>query len=176
MTTHRVRSGDGWVELPVAGLAGEGLVVPNVAGVVRRPDGAVLLQRRDKPGEDVRGRHELPAGKWRAGETAVQAVEREVFEETGIRVVVEAAVADRVEAMEGRPFETVTPIATVIGVEGAYPALVLAFACSGDGEPRAQAGETADPEWLAPEEIRRLLEAPERFTGPAAAILRAVLG
>ena len=45
----------------------------------------ILLQRRDKPGEVVRGRWEVPGGRWRAGERPDVAVAREVEEETGVR-------------------------------------------------------------------------------------------
>ena len=175
---HRVWVGDGWVDLPVAELAGEALVVPNVAGVVV-PDEAcasVLLQRRDKPGEVVRGRFEVPSGRWRAGETAEEAVRREVLEETGLEVeAVLAPPVRRVHADPSRPFEVIEPLAVTVGVGGAYPALHLAFVCVARGRPLARPGETADPRWCPVEEIRRLLEDPSRFTGPTLAILTAFL-
>ncbi|NIR37880.1 MAG: hypothetical protein GWN79_27365, partial [Actinobacteria bacterium] len=67
------------------------------------------------------------------------------------------------------------PLVTVVGVEGAYPALVLVFACEADGTPRALPGETADPGWYPPDEVAALLEEPEQFTGPAALALGIVL-
>ena len=175
---HRVWVGDGWVDLPVAELAGEALVVPNVAGVVV-PDEAcasVLLQRRDKPGEVVRGRFEVPSGRWRAGETAEEAVRREVLEETGLEVeAVLAPPARRVHADPSRPFEVIEPLAVTVGVAGAYPALHLAFVCVARGRPLARPGESADPRWYPVDEVRSLLEDPARFTGPALAILTAFL-
>ncbi len=47
---------------------------------------AMLLQRRDKVGEPVRGKLELPGGRWRAGEPPEVAVAREVKEETGLDI------------------------------------------------------------------------------------------
>jgi 8-oxo-dGTP pyrophosphatase MutT (NUDIX family) len=159
-------------------MAGEALVVPNVAAVVV-PDercAEVLLQRRDKPGEVVRGRLELPSGRWRAGETAEEAVRREVVEETGLEVeAVLAPSALRVHADPSRPFEVVFPAAVSVGVAGAYPALHLAFVCVARGRPVARPGESADPRWYPVDEVRRLLEDPARFTGPALAILTAFL-
>ena len=69
---HRVWTGDRWIDLPVPESGGEPVVVPNVAALVLgEPDlSTVLLQRRDKPGEVVRGRWEVPGGRWRAGESA----------------------------------------------------------------------------------------------------------
>jgi 8-oxo-dGTP pyrophosphatase MutT (NUDIX family) len=71
--------------------AREALVVPNVCGLVRRRGAgpAVLIQKRWKPHSDPDnlGRWELPGGKWRALEPAMDCLRREVEEETGIRDV-----------------------------------------------------------------------------------------
>ena len=175
--THPVLVDGRWVHLPVAAMGGEALVVPNVAALVHPPGSpdSILLQRRDKPGEAVRGRLEIPMGRWRAGETPSEAVVREVEEETGLRVIEVAAAGGRHEAAPNRPFLSVTPLAVTIGVEGAYPALHLAFACVAEGDPRPAPGETSEPGWYQTAEVRRMIEAPERFTGPALAILASVL-
>ncbi len=172
---HRVRVDGGWIEMPVAELAGEALVVPNVAALVvpDRDATAVLLQRRDKPGEAVRGRLELPGGRWRAGEAAETALRREVSEETGLIVQeVLGRPSDTVRADPERPFQVVRPVAVTVGVDGAYPALHLAFLCVASGTPVGQDGETRDPRWYDLDELRRLLDEPSRFTGPALGILK----
>lgn len=56
------------------------LMVPAVAAVIRDSDGRVLFQ------QDRRGAWSLPAGAIEPGETPAQAVMREVWEETGLRV------------------------------------------------------------------------------------------
>ena len=78
--THPVLVDGRWVHLPVAAMGGEALVLPNVAALVHPPGSpdSILLQRRDKPGEAVRGRLEIPMGRWRAGETPAEAVVREM--------------------------------------------------------------------------------------------------
>lgn len=173
MSTHRVWDGAAWRDVPVADLGGEPLVVANVAALVFPDDrrAELLLQRRDRPGEPVRGLLELPSGRWRAGETPAEAVAREVVEETGLRVREVEAPVRRYEAHRRRPFLSLDPLAITVGVEGAYPALHLVFACLAEGEPRALAGETADPRWYRLEEVRRALETPGDFTGPTVAIL-----
>jgi 8-oxo-dGTP diphosphatase len=55
------------------------------AGAVVRDDGRLLLVRRGT--EPQKGRWSVPGGRVEPGETAVEAVVREVAEETGLRVV-----------------------------------------------------------------------------------------
>jgi ADP-ribose pyrophosphatase YjhB (NUDIX family) len=61
--------------------------LPGVGAVVLRDDGHVLLIRRGKPPRH--GQWSLPGGLHEIGETAEQAVAREVLEETGIEVAVD---------------------------------------------------------------------------------------
>ena len=61
-------------------------VVRVAAGVLRQPDGRVLLAQRP-PGKIAAGRWEFPGGKIEAGETPRVALERELHEEIGIQVV-----------------------------------------------------------------------------------------
>jgi len=55
------------------------------AGLLLRPDGQLLLAQRPQ-GKPWAGWWELPGGKLDAGETVLQALARELFEELGIRV------------------------------------------------------------------------------------------
>jgi len=56
-----------------------------VAGVLRDTRGRILLARRTE-GRDLAGAWEFPGGKLESGESAWQALERELFEELGIRI------------------------------------------------------------------------------------------
>lgn len=170
---HRVLVDGRWVEVPVASMGEESLVVPVVAALVF-PDEhrrSIVLQRRDKR-DAVRGRWEIPMGRWRAGETPDQALRREVEEETGLRVLRVESPETRHEASEGRPFLALQPLTVTVGVEGAYPALHLCFACVAEGELRAMPGETTEPRWVGLDEVSAMLGDPASFTGPAFAILR----
>jgi 8-oxo-dGTP pyrophosphatase MutT (NUDIX family) len=165
-----------WIQAPVAGMGGEALVVPNIAALVlREGTGDLLLQRRDKP-EVVRGLLEIPTGRWRAGETPWEALSREVAEETGLTVRSMTGEGRRLEVHPGRPVQALQPAAVVVGSSGAYPALLVAFACLADGDPRPLPGETADPRWYALDEVRALLADPAQFTATAYAVLVAWLG
>lgn len=56
-----------------------------VAGVLRDVRGRILLARRTE-GRDLAGAWEFPGGKVEPGESAWQALERELFEELGVRI------------------------------------------------------------------------------------------
>ncbi len=171
--TYPVWHGSGWVDATVPTLDGEALVLPGVAAILY-PDttrSAVLLQRRDKPGEPTRGLLEIPTGKWQAGESARTAVRREVREETGLDVVDFLHEEVRVEPQYGRPFVAVQPLTTAVGVDGAYPTLIVAFECVARGDPVPAPGDAVDPAWYSWPELGELLNVPAHFTGPSFAIL-----
>ena len=68
--------------LPLAGRP----VVDVAVGVVRAPDGRVLLAQR-RAGKDAAGFWELPGGQVEPGESAAHAAERELLEEVGVRAL-----------------------------------------------------------------------------------------
>ena len=57
-----------------------------VLGVLMRPDGKYLVTRRRMDKEWAAGWWEVPGGGVRAGESSIDAVSREILEETGIDV------------------------------------------------------------------------------------------
>ena len=59
--------------------------VVRVAAAVIEKDGRVLLTRRG-PGLDSAGRWEFPGGKLEPGESAAEALRREIEEELGLRI------------------------------------------------------------------------------------------
>jgi ADP-ribose pyrophosphatase YjhB (NUDIX family) len=169
---------DGWLEVAVPEMGGEAIVVPNVGAVVLDETGEhLLLQRRDKPGEPVRGMLELPGGRWRAGEAPDRAVAREVAEETGVELVEIIAAVERIDTEPNRACAIARPVAVINGLEGTYPSLHVLFECVGRGEPRPQPGETADPHWWPIGEVKELLaEFPSKFIDQTRAMLLAYFG
>ncbi len=179
MSGYRVWLGEGWGEVAVPEMDGEAVVVPNVAALVFPDLGwdRLLLQRRDKPGEPVRGRLELPGGRWRPGEAPDVTVVREVQEETGLEVTAVAAGGERHRGEAHRSYGIARPVAVVTGLEGAYPSLHVLFECYARGTPRPVAGETLDPRWWPVVEVEELLRAdPAAFVGHTRAMLLAAFG
>lgn len=171
--TYPVWSEERWIDVPVPEMGGEPLVVPNVAAIVLSTDRSkMLLQRRDKVGEPVRGKLEIPGGRWGAGEPPEVAVAREVAEETGLKLVEPVAGIERIYLSPNRACGVAFPVAVVNGVAGTYPSLHVVFECVSEGEPRAQAGETADPRWWGLDEVRTMVaEQPESFVDQTRAML-----
>ena len=153
---------------------GEAVVLPHIAGTVFRGSQCdeILLQKRDKAGEPVRGRSELPGGRWRAGELPDVALAREVAEETGVQLL---AVSGSIEHLSLEPHVSSgigRPVAVVSGSEGAYPALHVLFECRGTGEPRPEVAKTAEPAWWPVERaLGRLAQSPEDFVWSTRAML-----
>ena len=165
--------------MPVPISDGEAIVVPNVVGVVFKDTERteILLQRRDKPGEVVRGRLEMPGGRWRAGELPDVALAREVQEETGVTLLAVSGAVEHPRLEPNVSFGVARPVAVISGAEGAYPALVVLFECYGTGEPRALPDETADPRWWALADVLELLAgSPEEFVWHTRAALAAYFG
>jgi 8-oxo-dGTP diphosphatase len=103
--------------------------------IVRRPDGHVLLIRRPDDARTDPGLWDLPGGKMDHGETLEQVLEREVGEETGLRVAVGGVV--HISYFEKEPFWVTC----------------VTFACDCDGGDVSLSGEHAEFDWVDPAAI-----------------------
>lgn len=171
---HRVWDGSDEVEVDVPVSGGENVMVPVIRAIVHPPGDprTVLLQRRDIPDESVRGRLEIPGGRWRSGEDPADAIRREVAEETGLTVT-------RVRGVSGHAIDdarliaAIEPLVVVAGVAGAFPAAHIVVVAEAAGALRAEDGETSDVRWWPLDEILDLLgEDPDAFIPSSAVALR----
>lgn len=104
-----------------------------VAAVIER-EGKILITRRPA-GAHLAGLWEFPGGKPQAGESAAEALRREIEEELGAEV----RVGERIDA-----------------VEWPYPdklVRIAFFRCQVSGEPRPLEGQ--EMAWVAPAELPR---------------------
>ena len=91
-------------------------VVPCVGAVVLDDAGRLLLVRRGR--EPDRGLWSLPGGRVEPGEAGADAVAREVFEETGLRVAVGTPVGSvRIPAGDGVVYDVTDYRCTLTGPE-----------------------------------------------------------
>jgi 8-oxo-dGTP diphosphatase len=111
------------------------------AAIIR--DGHVLVAMRAKPGA-AKGRFTLPGGVVEAGETLIEAVVREVAEETGLAVEPVALAGHREFIVRD----------TDSRVQRHF--VILCFACrwvSGEARPNEELSETC---WVRPSELAAL--------------------
>ena len=140
------------VDVPMSG--GENVMVPVIRAIVRskaHPD-SIVLQRRDDPAESVRGLLEIPGGRWRSGESPIDAISREIAEETGLEVTGVVGVSiERID--DRRSVASVRPLVVVAGVDGAFPAVHTVLVVDAVGELRGASGESADVRWWRTDEV-----------------------
>jgi ADP-ribose pyrophosphatase YjhB (NUDIX family) len=141
---------------PACGFVHYDNPAPTVQAWIRRGDGCYLALRRDR--EPLRGRWNMPGGFVEAYEAPVDAIRREVDEETGLAIT---------------GLELIGAFASRYGPEG-LAIVDLAYHCELDGPDRLEVSEeSSEGRWFA------LYEFPEpAFDGEreALALLRARAG
>ena len=122
---------------PACGFVGYANSQPTASAVVRSDDGRLLLARRAGPPDE--GKWDLPGGFLEEGEHPLDAVVRELREETGLEI---------------EPLELIAVEMDVYG-DGDYAPATLnlywtARVVSGDPEP---ADDVSELRWFRPEEL-----------------------
>ena len=122
---------------PACGFVGYANSQPTASAVVRADDGSILLARRAGPPDE--GKWDLPGGFLEEGEHPLDAVARELREETGLEI---------------EPLELVAVEMDVYGDAEDAPATLnlywTARVVSGDPEPADDVGELR---WFRPDEL-----------------------
>lgn len=147
----------------------ESLVVPNIYGLVRSRGAdqpGILLQERWKPDSDLAnsGRLELPGGKWRAFEPALDCLWREVEEETGLVIDVDPAMAST-HRLGDDTVDVLTPPMVVQMTSGPYPSVLVVIPYTASGTPASTGDGSRNAAWHEIDAVRDMLGAsPHRFT------------
>lgn len=114
--------------------------IVGVGAVVLRGRQVLLVRRASEP---LRGQWSLPGGMLELGETLRQAVEREVLEETGLRVRVDEVI---------EVFDSIIPDADG---RTQFHYVLIDFLChSQSGEPRA-GSDVSEVTWAGVDELER---------------------
>jgi len=102
---------------------------------------------------------EFPAGKLQEYEDAFVALRREVYEETSL-IITQIQGESNVYHREvlGYDVRTFLPYCVTQNMSGGYSILLNTFICEADGEPVAQVGETAAPQWWPISKLRLKFE------------------
>lgn len=144
-----------WLE-----MSSETLVLPNVYGLIRDSAGGVLIQRRWKPRSDpdTLGMWELPGGKWRAGESAQDCLQRELQEECGLGL---SSVDGRFvkHSHLGQHVETSTPLLVVQMLVGPYTSVLVIYSGFSNGQPAPQGDGARDAHFMKLADLQHALTA-----------------
>lgn len=120
----------------------------------------IVIQRRTKT--DSSYKFELPGGRIEPFESLVQALIREVKEETGLDVYEIEGNETRVDTIGINPefeVECLKPFAAYQTVKGPVDSVGYYFRCKAKGELLEAGDETADIEWMKVRELLKLFVA-----------------
>jgi len=139
---------------------------PGVGGIiVKRMDGIdyILIQERCKEGGGAEnGLIEIPAGKIREFENIFDCLKREIWEETGLKVIEIEGENDTV-IFESNGYKVINymPFACSQNIEGNYPIMVQTFICKVEGQVVEQTNETQNIRWISLIELKEMLDSKE---------------
>jgi 8-oxo-dGTP diphosphatase len=140
----------------------------NARAIIERetPNGReIVVQVRNKPHEGGKW-IELPGGRIEEYESIIEAVRREVHEETGLELILIEGENTRVETVSPETYvECLAPLAVYQTLRGPVDSIGVYFRCKAEGELLAAGDETERAQWLLVDKLRVWLESePERFS------------
>ena len=147
----------------------ETFALPAVGAIIVKKvedDEFILVQNRKKnSGDGTDGLLEIPAGKVREYENIFEALRREVWEETGLRITSIQGENDVVSNQAGNvttiSFE---PYCVTQNVSGAYSMILHTFLCEAEGNLLTYTDEAQNIRWEKIPNVKRLIkEEPEKI-------------
>ena len=125
----------------------------------------ILVQERRKPKEG-RPCIELPGGRIEPFEGIIEALQREVREETGLELTHIQGLAQRVETQGASTnLECLSPFAVYQTLQGPVDSMGVYFRCQAVGEPLKSGDDTECIHWMPVEQIDLQLQTePEEFS------------
>jgi len=126
----------------------------------------VLVQRRVSDGAATS--FEFPGGCLEEDETFIDALKREVLEETGLTVTKIYGVEsweceDDIESV--KPYSIYQKIQNWTNSAGErYRSVGVHFKCEADGEPLEKGDDSTEIQWVTREKLRALLDEPDMFS------------
>ncbi len=120
----------------------------------------ILIQQRNKTNEVIEnGMIEIPAGKVRKFENIFEALRREIWEETGLRVIKIEGEED-LTISENSGYKTISfvPFCSTQNLSGGYSIILQTFICQAEGELLEKTNETVNIKWRSIDTIEKMLK------------------
>ena len=120
----------------------------------------ILIQQRNKTDEVVeKGMVEIPAGKIRGYENIFEALRREIWEETGLRIIkIEGEENLTISKDSGYKTISFVPFCSTQNLSGGYSIMLQTFICQAEGELLEETNETINIRWESIDTIEKMLE------------------
>ena len=118
----------------------------------------IVIQTRNKPGED-KG-FELPGGQVNEYESLIEAVKREVLEETGLKVSFvhgEESIVTTKDITKDFVMECIKPLAVYQTIKGPVDSMGVYFICNAEGNLTATGDFTLNATWININELHSLV-------------------
>ena len=126
----------------------------------------ILIQERQKENGGIEnGMTEIPAGKIREYENIFDALRREVWEETGLKLT-KIQGEEKLYSSQYNGYKTLSflPFCVTQNVSGGYSIILQTFICEAAGELQLETNETRNIRWEAVASVEKMLaEKPEQF-------------
>ena len=135
-------------------------LVNSRAIIERKLNGTIEVVVQTRNTQDEAQRIELPGGKVNPYESLVEALIREVKEETGLDVVEIEGEDTRIDTIGIDPnfeVECIQPFGAYQTIKGPYDSMGVFFRCKAQGELLESGDKTKNPRWAPVDELRRLM-------------------
>lgn len=119
----------------------------------------IVIQIRNKPGDS--GKIELPGGRVNEYESLIDAVKREVLEETGLEVTFIDGEVNMIKTNKkpnGFSMECIRPFAVYQTLSGPVDSMGVYFKCNARGTLKNEGDETTNIRWISIEELNSLVQ------------------
>lgn len=120
----------------------------------------IILQTRNKVGEPQT--LELPGGRLELFEPILEGLKREVFEETGLKVVRVNGEETRIDTCGINPdfeVECIEPLCVYQTIKGPIDSMGMYFLCEAEGELLVNGDDTKNVHWKPVSEVKNMFEA-----------------
>ena len=120
----------------------------------------ILVQNRKKNnGDGMDGLLEIPAGKVREYENIFEALRREVWEETGLRVTTICGEENsKFLDVDGNKTIIFSPYCVTQNLSGAYSIVLSTFLCEAEGELLERTDETENIRWMKRDALNEIVD------------------